>query len=316
MFVVTGANGFIGHALVNELAKRDQHIRAASRHPGRGSFNKNIEYIEAPSLETAANWRDILVGASVVIHTAGCVRVMRGSVERQAKALHDVNVKGTLNLAQQAASAGVKRFVFLSSIKVNGEETEFDRPFTASDVPRPVDAYGQSKLDAEMGLRLLGERSGMEIVILRLPLVYGTGVKGNFAAMIKILKLGIPLPFASIENQRSMIGLGNLSDIIFQAANHKEAKNKTFLVSDDADISTPTLLRLLGQAIGCEAHLFHLPPEFLQNSMLMLGQHDIARRLLGSLQVDISETKKVLSWRPLLSVTEELEYAFSTYRGS
>jgi len=314
MFVVTGANGFIGQALVNELANRQHQIRAASRHVDQNLIMKNVEYRKAPSLETSADWLEILDGASIVIHTAARVHIMRGSDQSHSHAFQSINTHGTLDLAHQAANVGIKRFVFLSSIKVNGEETEFGKPFTESDAPRPSDAYAQSKLDAEIGLRQLGERSGMEIVILRLPLVYGAGVKGNFAAMIKILRLGVPLPFASIQNQRSMIGLANLIDVIIQAATHKDAKNKTLLVSDDADISTPALLYSLGRAIGSEAHLFRFPPKFLLSSMLMLGRHDIARRLLGSLQVDISEAKKVLSWQPPLGVAEGLEHAFRGYR--
>ena len=314
MFVVTGANGFIGKALVAELAKRGHYIRATSRSIEQISARENIEHIQAPSLEAAGNWSKIFLGSSTVIHTAGRARLMQGSREQQAKAFHDINTKGTLNLAQQAAEAGVRRFVFLSSIKVNGEETELGKPFKASDRPNPESAYGKSKLEAEFGLRRLAEQSGMEVVILRLPIVYGPGVKGNFEALINILRLGLPLPLASIENQRSMVGLSNLMDVTILASTHKDAKNMTMLVSDDNDISTTALIKMLGQAIGSKPHLFSLPPIFLLKATHILGRPDIARRLFSSLQLDISETKNVLSWRPPSTVEKGLEDAFRSYR--
>jgi nucleoside-diphosphate-sugar epimerase len=220
-----------------------------------------------------------------------------------------VNVEGTLSLAEQAAKAGVKRFVFLSSIKVNGEETEPGRPFTEADAPAPKDAYGVSKLEAELGLKQLAMNTGMEFVILRPTMVYGLGVKGNFARMMGVVSMGIPLPLKSVNNRRSMISLKNGVDLILCAAQHENAAGNTYLMSDGDDLSMPELLRRLGTAMDKPARLYPFPPTIMELGADLLKQRDIAQRLIGSLQVDISRARLELSWSPIQSVDEGLRAA-------
>jgi nucleoside-diphosphate-sugar epimerase len=220
-----------------------------------------------------------------------------------------VNVEGTLSLAEQAAKAGVKRFVFLSSIKVNGEETEPGRPFTEADAPAPKDAYGVSKLEAELGLKQLAMKTGMEVVILRPTMVYGRGVKGNFARMMRVVSMGIPLPLRSVNNRRSMISLKNGVDLILCAAQHEKAAGNTYLMSDGDDLSTPELLRRLGAAMDKPPRLYPFPPTIMELGADLLKQRDIAQRLIGSLQVDISRARLDLNWSPIQSVDEGLRAA-------
>jgi UDP-glucose 4-epimerase len=220
-----------------------------------------------------------------------------------------VNVQGTLNLARQAAAAGVRRFVFVSSIKVNGEATQLGQPFTADDAPAPLDAYGVSKMEAERGLREIARQTGMEVVIIRPPLVYGPGVKANFAAMMRWLKRGVPLPLGAIHNQRSLVSLDNLVDLLVTCITHPAAANQTFLVSDGADVSTTELLRRMGQALGRPARLMPVPVSWLKLAAAMVGKQDVAQRLCGSLQVDIEKTRRLLGWTPPLSLDQGLKRA-------
>jgi len=220
-----------------------------------------------------------------------------------------VNVQGTLNLARQAAAAGVRRFVFVSSIKVNGEMTQLGRPFTADDAPAPLDAYGVSKMEAEQGLREIALQTGMEMVIIRPPLVYGPGVKANFAAMMRWLRYGVPLPLGVIHNQRSLVSLENLVDLLVTCITHPAAANQTFLVSDGEDVSTTELLRRMGQAMGKPARLLPVPGSWLKLAAGLVGKGDVAQRLCGSLQVDISKTRELLGWVPPVSLDEGLRRA-------
>jgi UDP-glucose 4-epimerase len=220
-----------------------------------------------------------------------------------------VNVQGTLNLARQAAAAGVRRFVFVSSIKVNGEATQLGRPFTADDAPAPLDSYGVSKMEAEQGLREIALQTGMEVVIIRPSLVYGPSVKANFAAMMRWLKRGVPLPLGAIHNQRSLVSLDNLVGLIVTCLTHPAAANQTFLVSDGEDASTTELLRRMGQAMGHPARLIPVPTSWLKLAAAMVGKRDVAQRLCGSLQVDISKTRELLGWAPPVSLDEGLRRA-------
>jgi len=314
VFVVTGGNGFVGGALIQELVDRGYAVRAAARALPDTQRDK-VDYVLAPALDVEADWQDVVRDASIIIHTAGRVHIMHEKSNDALAEFRRVNVEGTLSFARQAAEAGVKRFVFLSSAKANGEETLKGQPFSADSEPDPKDPYGQSKLEAEIGLRQLGEQFDMEITILRLPLVYGPGVKGNFATMMRILKLGIPLPLASVDNRRSMIGLNNLIDIIILSSHHIKAKNQTFLVSDGDDLSTERLLRLLGRAIGCDARLFYCPTALLSFGAVLFGQTEMARRLLASLELDISKTRKLLDWTPPFRVEQELQNIANSFRG-
>ncbi|BAN36674.1 NAD-dependent epimerase/dehydratase [Sulfuricella denitrificans skB26] len=217
-----------------------------------------------------------------------------------------VNVEGTLNLANQAAKAGVRRFVYLSSIKVNGEKTLPGRPFAERDVPAPLDPYGVSKHEAEEGLRKLAQQTGMEVVIIRPPLVYGKEVKANFLNMMRWLYKGVPLPFGAIHNRRSLVALDNLVDFIVVCLDHPAAANQTFLVSDGEDTSTTELLRRMAIALNVPTRLLPVPQKLLEVGFKMVGKNDLAQRLCGSLQVDIAKSCTVLDWKPLISVDEGL----------
>jgi len=217
-----------------------------------------------------------------------------------------VNVEGTLSLARQAAAAGVRRFIFISSIKVNGEGTVLGAPYHADAQPLPADPYGISKMEAEQGLRALAADTGMEVVIIRPTLVYGPGVKANFLNLMRWLHKGVPLPFGAIHNLRSLVALDNLVDLIVTCIDHPAAANQTFLVSDGEDLSTTELLRRMGTALGKPARLFPVPSRLIEVGAAMLGKQALAQRLCGSLQVDISKTRELLNWTPPVSVDEAL----------
>jgi nucleoside-diphosphate-sugar epimerase len=221
-----------------------------------------------------------------------------------------VNVAGTLNFARQAARAGVQRFLFISSIKVNGEQTPLGGCFTADDAPAPEDSYGISKWEAEQGLQQGARETGMEVVIIRPPLVYGAGVKGNFASMIKLVAKGLPLPLGAIHNRRSLVALDNLVDLIVTCIDHPAATNQVFLAGDGEDLSTSELLRRVGATMGRPARLLPVPAGLLQLGAKVLGKQAMAQRLLGSLRVDIAKTREILGWEPPLSVDEGLRRCF------
>jgi nucleoside-diphosphate-sugar epimerase len=224
-----------------------------------------------------------------------------------------VNVEGTANLAQQAADAGVKRFIFISSIKVNGESTETGQRFTPDDLPAPADAYGISKHEAEVRLRSVAQNSNMQIVIIRPALVYGPQVRANFLSMMRWINTGMPLPLGAIHNQRTLTGLGNLVDLIVTCARHPAAANQVFLAADDEDLSTTDLLRRTGAALGRRARLFPIPAAMIQLGAALIGRRHIAMRLCENLQVDISKTKTLLSWKPPLSLDEGLRLTAAAY---
>ena len=264
-------------------------------------------------LEPSSDWSAALVGISTVVHCAARVHVMADTAADPLTEFRRLNVQGTLNLAHQSASAGVQRFVFVSSIKVNGEATQSGSPFAADDVAAPLDAYGISKMEAEQGLRDLAAKTGLEVVIIRPPLVYGPGVKANFAAMMRWLQRGIPLPLGAIHNQRSLVALDNLVDLIVTSLTHPAAANQTFLVSDGEDVSTTELLRRMGQAMGRPARLIPVPVSLLKLAAALVGKPDVAQRLCGSLQVDIEKTRRLLDWTPPLSLDQGLRKAAKGY---
>lgn len=249
-------------------------------------------------------------GCDVVLHLAGRAHVMHEEALDPLGRFREVNTAGTLNLARQAAAAGVRRFVFASSIKVNGEETAPNRPFRHDDAPRPADPYGVSKREAEDGLRALAATTGMEVVIVRPPLVYGPGVKANFLSLMRAVQRGLPLPLASVTgNRRSLVALDNLADLLITCVSHPAAAGQTFLVSDGEDLSTADLLRRMGRALHRPARLLPCPPPLLQMGATMLGKSAIGHRLLGNLQVDISHTRATLGWTPPITVDEGLRRA-------
>jgi UDP-glucose 4-epimerase len=215
-------------------------------------------------------------------------------------------VEGTINLALQAAAAGVRRFIFISSVKVNGESTSNGNAFTEADLPKPEDAYGQSKYEAEQGLRIIAAKSGMEVTIIRPPLVYGPGVKANFALLMRAVQAGWPLPLGAVQNQRSLVALDNLVDLIVTCIAHTKAANQTFLVSDGQDLSTPQLVCGMAQAAGVSERLFSIPVWALQVGASLVGKSDELQRLCGNLQIDISKARSLIGWVPPVSVEEGL----------
>jgi nucleoside-diphosphate-sugar epimerase len=262
--------------------------------------------VRVGDLESNTDWSRALDGVDAIVHTAARVHVMRDVSADPLAEFRRVNVDGTISLARQAAAANVKRFVFISSIKVNGEETAPGRPYTASDEPAPVDPYGISKLEAEQALRKISAETGMEVVIIRPVLVYGPGAKGNFRAMMRWVRKGVPLPFGAIHNKRSLVALGNLVDFVFTVLGHSAAANETFLVSDGEDLSTTLLLRRLAAAMDAPARLVSVPAPLISGAMRLLGMGGVARRLCQSLQVDINKNHALLGWSPPIAVDEAL----------
>jgi nucleoside-diphosphate-sugar epimerase len=300
--LVTGANGFVGRAIVNKLRLENIPFRGAVR-----DLKKNGDFIQAPSLTGEADWRPLLIGFDVVVHAAARVHVMNEASRDPLAEYRQANVDGTLNLARQAAAAGIRRFIFISSIKVNGEQTAPAKPFTENDAPSPQDPYGVSKFEAEQGLLLLGQQTGMEVVIVRPPLVYGPGVKANFASMMRWVQRGIPLPLGAINNKRSFVYIENIVSLIVHCIGHPNAANQVFLVSDDNDISTTELLRGCAKALGVKPHLIPVPNGLLIALVSALGKKKVAQRLCGSLQLDISKAKQLLDWTPPFNLQQGLD---------
>lgn len=307
--LLTGATGFVGAAVVHRFATLERHtLLAAVRRPCSIPSCERVHAVG--DLSDSVNWAEAIAGAIVVIHAAARVHVMLDHGTDPLAEFRKVNVDGTLNLARQAALAGVRRFIFISSIKVNGEGTPFGQPYRADDVPAPQDFYGISKLEAEQGLMQLAAETGMEVVIIRPPLVYGPGVKGNFDSMIKLVTKGLPLPLGAIHNKRSLVGIDNLVDLIIRCIDYPAAANQVFLAGDGEDLSTTELLRGVGEAMGKPARLIPVPAGMLQYGATLLGKKAMAQRLLGSLQVDISNTCELLDWKPPYTVQEGLKRCF------
>jgi nucleoside-diphosphate-sugar epimerase len=311
--LVTGANGFVGHKLCEALYIQKWHVKTALR-SCRQSPDAS-ESVVVGDINGLTDWAHALVCVDAVFHLAARVHVMQDESSDPLAEFRKVNVAGTENLARQAAKAGVKRFVYVSSIKVNGEATDGARKFSESDAPDPQDPYGVSKFEAEEALHRVAVETGLEVVIVRPPLVYGAGVKGNFAQMIKVLAKGLPLPFASVHNRRSLVYVGNLVDALILCATHPLAVGQTYLVSDGEDISTPDLLRQLGAAMGHTARLFHCPTALLQLAGRMTGKADQVDRLLGSLQVDSGKIRRELGWMPPYTLDQGLRATADRFRG-
>jgi len=305
--LITGAGGFVGKSLGAALSMRGSMVRAALRsmHNRAGDF----ESVVVGVINAETDWSEALLGIVTVVHLAARVHVMNDNSADPLAAFRAVNVDGTLNLARQAAAAGVKRFVFISSVKVNGEHTEPGHAFTEIDTPNPQDAYGLSKHEAELGLRQIAAETGMEVAIIRPPLVYGPGVKANFAALMRAVQRGWPLPLGAVHNQRSLVALDNLVDFIVTCINHPKAANQTFLVCDGQDLSTTELVRGMARAAGVPARLLPVPVWALQAGAKLLGKGDAVQRLCGNLQVDISKARELLGWVPPVSVEEGLRRA-------
>lgn len=309
--LVTGANGFLGSHLLSRLVKDDQFQAVAAFRTLDEQSVQNKDHFVIGNIDEHTNWQTALKNVDVVVHTAARAHIMDDRAINPLSAYLKINLGGTLNLASQAAEAGVSRFVFISSIKVNGEKTALDEPFTVNSNSTPVDPYGISKLQAEQGLKQIVSKTGMELVIIRPPLIYGPGVKGNFSTMIRMVEKGLPLPLGGIENKRSLIAIDNLLDLIITCIEHPAAANQTFLAGDGEDLSTSELLQALAEAMGKPSRLFSVPSWILKAGAVTLGKRTMAERLIESLQVDISHTKNQLGWEPLINVKEGLRRAVS-----
>ena len=295
---ITGGTGFVGLALVKELLLQDKAIRVAGRRKP-DDWLEECPLIEVGDLNASTNWAKALCEVTTVIHLASKVHEVYGPRTNSFDEYRRVIVDGTINLARQAARAGVKRFIYLSSIKVYGEFTILGNPFTEQDMPMPQDLYGICKYDAELGLREIIKNSGMELVVIRPPLVYGPRVRGNFLSMMNWLQQGIPLPLGCIKNnRRSFIFVDNLINLVVVCINHPAAANQLFLVSDDQDLSTVELLQQMSFALGRPCKLISVPFRLLNLGAKCIGRNDIFQRLCGSLQVDIHKAKDLLSWSP------------------
>ena len=304
--IITGVNGFIGLALCSEAVAQGISVCGISRSPC--DLPAGVKSRIVANIDSNVDWREALTGRDVVIHLAARVHVLMDRAFDPLEAFRAVNLHGTLNLARQAAAVGVRRFVFISSIGVNGAET-FQQPFTYQDQVAPHSPYVVSKYEAELGLQKLAAETEMEVVIIRPPLVYGPNPPGNFGSLMRWLKRGLPLPLGAIHNQRSLVALDNLVDLIMTCLIHPAAANQTFLVSDGNDISTTELLRRMGQAMGHPARLIPVPAGILKLAATMVGKQDLAQRLCGSLQVDIEKTRRLLGWNPPLTLDQGLKKA-------
>ena len=313
--LVTGASGFVGRALCEELVTLGYRVRAVLRDSTAETFH-GCEMIRIPAITEDSNWTNALNGVVTVIHLAARVHVMQEKAIDPLNEFRKVNVAGTEHLARSAAANGVKRLIFVSSIKVNGEITYDDQKFGEANEPSPQDPYGISKFEAEQALQAISRDTGLEVVTVRPPLIYGAGVKGNFSQMLKVLAKKIPLPLATVHNRRSLIYIENLVDALIACATHPAAAGQTYLVSDGEDISTPELLRRLGDAMGSSARLFPCPPSLLRLAGHLTGKSSQIERLLGSLQVDSGKIRRELNWNPPYSLQQGLQATAVWYRNS
>ena len=313
--VVTGANGFVGSHLCRALQSRGLAHRAVVRE-GAQATPGTADLLRLPILDEHTDWTTALHGASTVIHLAARVHQLQDTSADPLQAFRATNLHATLQLARCAREMGVRRFIFVSTVKVLGEETALGRPFCASDPAQPQDAYAISKHEAEQALRALTAGGPMELVIVRPPLVYGPGVRANFASLVRVVQRGIPLPLARVHNLRSLVGIDNLVDLLLRCIQHADAGGQTFLVSDGHDLSTPDLVRQVAAALGQPARLWPVPLTGLQLAGRLTGRQAAVQRLCSSLQVDISATCQQLQWSPPVSVLEGLRRMVTDLDGS
>ena len=314
--LVTGANGFVGQSLVNNLLNNTKYkvVAGVRKIPAK---KVNCEYRLINNLEDKPVLSNVFRDIDVVIHTAARVHIMDDKSADPLTEFRKVNVEGTLNLVRQAVEAGVKRFIFISSIKVNGEGTDLGKPYTEHSKPNPIDPYGISKYEAEQGLIKLAKTTPLEVVIIRPTLIYGENVKGNFHSLMKWTYRGVPLPIGGIKrNLRSLVSVDNLVDFIVTCIEHKDAKNEVFLISDDDDISTADLLEEIAKGLGVKNKAVNIPAGFINTAASAIGKSGVAQRLSGSLQVDISKAKKLLGWHPKYSTSGSIQKTARSYKSS
>jgi len=307
--LVTGAAGFVGSRLLASQNALAHHIqfRAVTRSPLEKSF-PNVEQLLVPDIAEKTDWTNALLGVSTVVHLAARVHVMDDKASNPLEEYRRANVITTLNFAKQAASTGVKRFIFLSSVKVNGEKTDIGKPFTEESIADPVDPYGISKLEAEEGIREICNATGMQYVIIRPPLIYGPGVKANYLKLMNLVQRRLPLPLGSIANKRSMLALDNLIDFILLAARHPKASNQLFLLSDEKALSTPQLIDRMSRCMGYASNrLISVPAQVLRFVGLCLGQSATIERLTESLEVSADKAHQLLAWTPPLDVEQAMQ---------
>lgn len=309
--LVTGGNGFIGSALSKVLADNGHAVRAAIRKKGASieSLPEEIEIVAVGDLSPKTEWQAALRGVELVFHCAARVHVMPESSPCPLASYREINKEGTRRLAMEAAMAGVKRLVFLSSIGVLGQQTLSGDKFKAEDAPCPHEPYAVSKWEAEEVLKKVARKTGLEIVLVRPPLVYGPGAKGNFPRLVKLVLSGLPLPFGGISNRRSFVGLGNLVDLLVACGLRKQAAGKTVLVCDGQDLSTPEFLKKVAQAWQVPLRLWSLPPPLLAMAGWLAGKKAEIDRLVESLVMDDSPTRQLLGWEPPFTVEQELQRA-------
>jgi nucleoside-diphosphate-sugar epimerase len=307
--LVTGATGFIGNKLCQALSAHGDTVFAVARR--QVAIDTNITVINKV-LSKETDWHDCLKDIDVVIHLAGRAHVMNDVSENPYQAYADINIDATKHLAKQAVLSGVKRFIYLSSIKVNGERTK-DVAFSETDSPQPKDDYGTTKCEAEKVLNNIARQTGMDVVIIRPPLVYGAGVKANFKSLIKLAQLNIPLPFGAIDNKRSLVFIENLIDFILLCTHHPNAANQTFLISDDDDVSTTRLIQYIKEASGKRPLLIPVPQSWLRFVFQLIGKSFLSDRLLGNLQVDITKAKTLLNWKPPFALEQGINKTIEAY---
>lgn len=311
-FLITGANGFVGKPLCAELLRQGQSVRTAVR--SANTLIENAEVAAVGTIDGGTNWTDALRDIDVVIHLAARVHVMKDISADPLAEFLKVNLHGTVNLAQQAARAGIKRLVYVSSIKVNGERTSETAPFTELDKPNPQDPYAVSKWQAEQALQRIAQETNLEVVIVRPPLVYGPGVKGNFISLLTAIDKGVPLPLASANNARSLVYVGNLVDALSSCATHPAAAGQTYLVSDGEDVSTAVLVEKIARTLGRNNRSFHFPPALLRAMATLAGRSEQIDRLFGSLRVSNEKICGELSWSPPYTLEQGLRATADWYR--
>lgn len=310
--VLTGVSGFVGQGLLKQLLQAQHQVTAVVRRP---CLMPGVQRTALAELSADQDWRSILAEQDCLIHCAARVHVMRESATDALAEYRKVNVQGTLHLAQQAAAAGLKRFIFLSSIKVNGEASRPGQPYRAEDPAAPLDAYGQSKYEAELGLQALAAETGMQVVIIRPVLIYGPGVKANLQRLMEWINRGIPLPLAALDNRRSLLALDNLADLVLTCIQHPAAANQVFLASDGEDLSTPALIRQLAEGLGKPARLLPVPLSWLRGAAKLPRLGAPLQRLCGSLQVDIQKTRQLLNWTPPVRIHSALRQTARAFLG-